>query len=1212
MEEEKLRPETIGLREAVVAQVNDCLWLDDLKTKYNDIGSGEQVLPGGRCIVCSLPLGTCKHNNKWLDKMAPWNKILNAEETVDEGMDDVMNVLDVGSTIAPTYSIPEYSFDSMRWCRHVPRVADVIGADKVQVSFPGYRGFHTAVVVGEVVVVFGGLQYKKTGLPQPFTSSVRPGDVLCLNDMYLYHIVKTSWHRVQCNMLPEPRYGHCCTALDGDTMIMFGGRNQAGKFLSDTWFFSVSESKWTALKPEELSPPPSGRVFSAICSLNDRSALLFGGTDGAQNFGDIWIFRSEEWRWERGVTAGLPPSPRYGHAISVVRTNSDEPVQDYSTSRRSNDNLEVIIMGGCAVNPVSEISAASEGPLGTSLESQEQAKRLAFLNKALQDAYAAEGYNAMLSGQVLSNNIEQGSVMSTRNGCEHPAELKEVYQEAARSAARISALEVESRNLENSLLQTWYEAQALHDYNKRTARHPNKVVDTYILSVSDMVWMSQKKKSITGKKPAARMSFMTATMGGRYIVLKGGVLPTALGYRPIDKDYTLLYMFDTQKLTWKSCTTMASKESMNEPLYMAEMEIARANQRVEVEHRRGMMLGAPGGLTAELLEARRLAEVSKWRKEMLLAELETMIAPPAPRWGGTAATIGSRILLYGGWTDQHAAKEEDTLVLDAEDDLERSRRLEDEFQARIETERLENEARGRGNDLQSAFELRMILAAEREREANERRIMGVCDILSRLPELTRPNPVRFLRSNEHTIWVEWDPVYKDAYGKPVENVEYLLLLSGGYVPLGVNDRVEVKPSKEFMKNLRDRMNAEAEEKKLAKKKSGMAALDAAIKDTERGEAGQRKKKKEIVVPDIPFFRGEIVHSRREGTFDIRYDDVSLETRVKRERIDLEYDHPDPATLSGKAAMRLRTAIKKKEDLKLKEMSASALLRRTDVPLDENRSKTVTFSENQCKGLMEINSGDTYSESTLRRSPEEKKEKVSYLDDLFNIVPLPTLNAEQLTGVSKEEGVTNGLSASFGDTRLTDTHDIDHIGSKEPLVLSRNFHRTITQDIPSSYRVVYRGANLQHICEGIVPVEVVNNEPDLTVSVKIGLMTIGTDYPDNALSQMSDPIECSTRRSRMWDTAEDPFGVIGIGSEDDTSLYSKAESSIAVTIPPPSDSPDKKESKNDSPEKSKNPPLIMMSKKKKDIVTAVLQGNRTIEMERKKASIRSTGIFDHFV
>jgi hypothetical protein len=358
--------------------------------------------------------------------------------------------------------------------------------------------------------------------------------------------------------------------------------------------------------------------------------------------------------------------------------------------------------------------------------------------------------------------------------------------------------------------------------------------------------------------------------------------------RPVDREYTRLYIFDSQQLTWSQQSTSASRETMAEPIHMAAMEIARCQELVDLEHRRGMMLGAPGGLTVELLEARKVLEVSKWRRDMLIAERDSMVAAPQPRWGLNAVALGRRVLFYGGWLPSRAAGQNETLVLDVEDDLERLRRLEDEFQARIAMERLERDVHGMGMDLQSAYELRMILAAEREREEKERKKMEICDILSRLPELTKPAKVRFVKSNEHTIWVEWSPVLKDAYGKPVTNVEYILSVSGGYIPLGVGDRVKVVPTSAFLKELRAReRERERQEKGKAPKKAlrGMDAINAAVKvchysfrslsypyltrapcgcyplALQEAESSKRRRADEGAAEALPFYRGEIVQSR---------------------------------------------------------------------------------------------------------------------------------------------------------------------------------------------------------------------------------------------------------------------------------------------------------------------------------------------------------------
>ena len=56
---------------------------------------------------------------------------------------------------------------------------------------------------------------------------------------------------------------------------------------------------------------------------------------------------------------------------------------------------------------------------------------------------------------------------------------------------RVAHLESETRAGEALLLQEWYDSRALHEYNKRTARHPKSGVDVYILAVKDMVWQQK-------------------------------------------------------------------------------------------------------------------------------------------------------------------------------------------------------------------------------------------------------------------------------------------------------------------------------------------------------------------------------------------------------------------------------------------------------------------------------------------------------------------------------------------------------------------------------------------------------------------------------------------------------------------------------------------------------------------------------------------------
>ena len=65
------------------------------------------------------------------------------------------------------------------------------------------------------------------------------------------------------------------------------------------------------------------------------------------NFGDLWLFRTDSLRWERLVAVGMPPSPRYGHCLVPI----------------SEDVLAVV--GGCMVSVQSEVVGSSIGPAET-------------------------------------------------------------------------------------------------------------------------------------------------------------------------------------------------------------------------------------------------------------------------------------------------------------------------------------------------------------------------------------------------------------------------------------------------------------------------------------------------------------------------------------------------------------------------------------------------------------------------------------------------------------------------------------------------------------------------------------------------------------------------------------------------------------------------------------------------------------------------------
>ncbi len=101
---------------------------------------------------------------------------------------------------------------------------------------------------------------------------------------------------------PEGRAGHgMWHAFPDSGTILFGGINQAGQYLNDTWIWNGTS--WT--KIDSTGPSPRA-YFGYTYDLNQRKVILFGGIGNDSVYGDTW-----EWDfangWQRRTAIGPPP-----------------------------------------------------------------------------------------------------------------------------------------------------------------------------------------------------------------------------------------------------------------------------------------------------------------------------------------------------------------------------------------------------------------------------------------------------------------------------------------------------------------------------------------------------------------------------------------------------------------------------------------------------------------------------------------------------------------------------------------------------------------------------------------------------------------------------------------------------------------------------------------------------------------------------------------
>jgi len=139
---------------------------------------------------------------------------------------------------------------------------------------PESRYFHTSVVVGDQMIVFGGL-----------------GDNGPLGDLWCFNFLNNSWHDlsgVTDGKFPCNRYGHSCVAL-GDSLDMslsqsqcssvlmfFGGYDRKSEF-SDLHALDVEKGQWHTLSTQ--GEQPAGLFFHCLCLVGKNKLWCFGGRD---------------------------------------------------------------------------------------------------------------------------------------------------------------------------------------------------------------------------------------------------------------------------------------------------------------------------------------------------------------------------------------------------------------------------------------------------------------------------------------------------------------------------------------------------------------------------------------------------------------------------------------------------------------------------------------------------------------------------------------------------------------------------------------------------------------------------------------------------------------------------------------------------------------------------------------------------------------------
>jgi hypothetical protein len=101
-------------------------------------------------------------------------------------------------------------------------------------------------------------------------------------------------------------------------IFVFGGKNDKGVVLSDTWYFNSSSTQW-----QELDAGSPGKRFSCLGGFDEkhnRFVVAMGEADKKTFFNDVWALdlSINNPQWSKLTTTGTPPLPRYGMAGGIA------------------------------------------------------------------------------------------------------------------------------------------------------------------------------------------------------------------------------------------------------------------------------------------------------------------------------------------------------------------------------------------------------------------------------------------------------------------------------------------------------------------------------------------------------------------------------------------------------------------------------------------------------------------------------------------------------------------------------------------------------------------------------------------------------------------------------------------------------------------------------------------------------------------------------
>ncbi|KAJ1450934.1 hypothetical protein M885DRAFT_31058 [Pelagophyceae sp. CCMP2097] len=314
-----------------------------------------------------------------------------------------------------------------------------------------------------------------------------------------------------------PRYGHAALAFDDERMFVFGGRAENGQFLDDTYFFRLPrpvsavaqahaadlevqraaldladdgsvdtealralekkhrprprQPRW--LKGGATGPRPPARCYAAAAKTGRDAVALFGGCDAVQCLESLWLYDARLDVWSEPIFVGVPPTPRFGHAMVPLPGGSD-------------GGRRILVLGGSEISVVAA-HGAGDGPAAVRALAQSE-RDLGAAAEALAQRAANEASYARRAANVLR---DQARCASATTPAAAASEARGLSRLAAAAAANAALAEARSADAEAAVLRLAKRHKATDYWNRsQLVARADVCASAMMLDLDALAWRS--------------------------------------------------------------------------------------------------------------------------------------------------------------------------------------------------------------------------------------------------------------------------------------------------------------------------------------------------------------------------------------------------------------------------------------------------------------------------------------------------------------------------------------------------------------------------------------------------------------------------------------------------------------------------------------------------------------------------------------------------